>query len=188
MLLGQLVAISVASNLFYVAILMVAWTPRPESHALHASPWVWFPIFLSLGTIWRSPVVAGTNEFLPNLLMMHFLLIIPLLHVPHAASTNSTTSWSIRSTWLYTIVGSASLVIRLRTLREYWVLSCPANATSCITVIPRLWETLQSHPAQSSIGWDVVWTTVSFMLYSALRPVTYRGVPPVPVQENRMKS
>jgi len=190
MLLGQLVAISVASNLFYIAILMVAWKPRPKD-VLHASPWVWLPIFLSLGTIWRSPVVAGTDQFLPNLLMMHFLLIIPLLPHPQATSANPITSWGISSTWLYAIVGSASLVIRLRTLREYWAFSCPANVTSCITlVIPRLWETLHSHPAQSSIGWDVVWTSISFVLYSALHSGTYRKAPSrePPTWENRMKS
>ena len=128
--------------------------------------------------------------------MMHFLLIIPLLPIPHTASANPATSGSISSMWLYAIVGSASLVIRLRTLREYWVLSCPADVTSCITlVIPRLWEALHSHPAQSSIGWDVLWTTVSFVLYSALRPGKYwrdqsqEGVKsPVPVQQNRTKS
>jgi len=33
------------------------------------------------------------------------------------------------------------------------------------------WATLHSHPAQSSIGWDVIWTSLSFIAWiSLLRP------------------
>jgi len=32
------------------------------------------------------------------------------------------------------------------------------------------WETLYSHPAQSSIGWDVIWTTASFLIWEFMRP------------------
>jgi hypothetical protein len=28
------------------------------------------------------------------------------------------------------------------------------------------WNTLHSHPAQSSIGWDVVWSTLSFITWT----------------------
>jgi len=37
-------------------------------------------------------------------------------------------------------------------------------------------ETLYSHPAQSSIGFDVVWTTISFLAWSLLRPHARKGV------------
>ncbi|TFY70848.1 hypothetical protein EVG20_g2147 [Dentipellis fragilis] len=39
------------------------------------------------------------------------------------------------------------------------------------TLAPRelaraLWTTLHAHPAQSSIGWDVVWTTIAFAVWA----------------------
>lgn len=30
------------------------------------------------------------------------------------------------------------------------------------------WDVLHSHPAQSSIGWDVVWTTISFVVWQVI--------------------
>ncbi|KAF8330443.1 uncharacterized protein EI90DRAFT_2922474 [Cantharellus anzutake] len=164
MFLGQVVAISVASNLFFIAIRLAMSEPsssptRRLGQPLCASPWVWIPIFVSLATIWRTPAVAGTSEFLPNLLVMHVLLFAPFIPpsiVPFEIPGR------ISSTWLYAILGSASLVIRARTLRE--IMSLPTDDS----VIARLWETLHSHPAQSSIGWDVIWTTISFILYFTL--------------------
>jgi hypothetical protein len=32
------------------------------------------------------------------------------------------------------------------------------------------WRVLHSHPAQSSIGWDVVWTTISFFVWRVIGP------------------
>jgi hypothetical protein len=38
------------------------------------------------------------------------------------------------------------------------------------TLAVTAWRVLHSHPAQSSIGWDVVWTTISFFVWKAIGP------------------
>ncbi|KAJ7627780.1 hypothetical protein DFH06DRAFT_1006882 [Mycena polygramma] len=34
----------------------------------------------------------------------------------------------------------------------------------------KAWDVLHSHPAQSSIGWDVIWTSISFVVWLVLHP------------------
>ncbi|KAJ7707952.1 hypothetical protein B0H16DRAFT_1823524 [Mycena metata] len=82
MLLGQFVAISVVSNLVYFALVLAPRPPSPSSsHGMSSLPApvaLWLPILLSLGTIATSPFTSE-RSFLPNLLLMHTLIILPLL-------------------------------------------------------------------------------------------------------------
>lgn len=39
------------------------------------------------------------------------------------------------------------------------------------------WKVLHSHPAQSSIGWDVIWTTISFFVWKFVGPRLNTDVP-----------
>ena len=74
MLLGQIVAISVACNLFFT---LLSVTEPKRGARLYARPTLWLSVLASLITVAISPYTDETT-FLPNLLVMHVLLIIPL--------------------------------------------------------------------------------------------------------------
>lgn len=154
MLLGQLVAISVASNLFFLAL---AASPRIRAHErfpIRVPGALCACVAVGLATVYLAPAVLH-SRFMPNLLLMHGAITLPLLPLPKTLST----SGMMRATTVYWLVACASLAIRARTLTA-------AFSTGGWTEVPyRAWKTLQSHPAQSSIGWDVVWTTASFVVY-----------------------
>lgn len=167
MLLGQLVAISVASNLFYLAICLS--TPRSRSEksnsSLLAPPILWISVLLSLITVGVSPLTSE-RTFLPNLLLMHALLFVPFMSnpTPNLAGKNG---FSIKIRTLYGITTVLVLVLRLRTILS--ALSyIPQEAKTLKMVVVMAWRVLHSHPAQSSIGWDVVWTTISFFVWKIL--------------------
>ncbi|KAF9533760.1 hypothetical protein CPB83DRAFT_782282 [Crepidotus variabilis] len=169
MLLGQIVAISVASNMFYLAILL---SQRPDVRS-SASPRtvglrIWLSVLLSLATIAASPYTSR-QIFLYNLLAMHALLFVPLF--PFKSS---------RSLWidiktLYNIVYIASLAIHFKTSLVAFrslILSHTSFQTLSLEVALSAWNVLFSNPAQSSIGWDVIWTSISFITWILLRPAS----------------
>ena len=79
MLLGQIVAISVASSLFYVAlILSKARLTNRKEETRFAPPLLWVCVLLSLVTIVMVPMTSK-QTFLPNILVMHGLILLPLL-------------------------------------------------------------------------------------------------------------
>ncbi|KAF9459621.1 hypothetical protein BDZ94DRAFT_1324675 [Collybia nuda] len=211
MLLGQLVAISVASNLFYLAILHSTPTQRSSKLQNRVTPLVTVPLVVSLLTIVVSPH-TNTRTFLPNLLTMHALLVIPLLTSTPLASTRQPNA--VRISKLITFISLTIVFLRFRTdiVAAFAVIgrSLPSpvsfvyslsgflpeqpspsplhaiiytikalvqpvstflatpisNYTSAFThfisaALVEVWDTLHSHPAQSSIGWDVVWTSAS---------------------------
>jgi len=167
MLLGQLVGISVASNLFYLAICLSM--PRSQfeisNSSLLAPPVLWFSVLLSLITVGVSPLTSE-RTFLPNLLLMHALLFVPFISNP-TSNFASKSSFSIRIRTLYSIITVLVLALRLRTILS--ALSyIPQEAKTLKMVVVVAWRVLHSHPAQSSIGWDVVWTTISFFVWKIL--------------------
>lgn len=153
MLLGQLVAISVASNLFYIALLLSQPSPLPKSS--RANPRLWLSVLISLLSVAMSPF-TDERTFLPNLLVMHALLILPLLW-----TSKSPSLFSLHTGTLYLIIFLISAAIRARTVLAAMVFS---NDSPFATA----WSILHSHPAQSSIGWDVIWSTLSFITWSGL--------------------
>jgi len=169
MLLGQVVAISVASNLFYLAICLSAPPPRSEKSITPflAPPGLWVSILLSLITIGISPLTSE-RTFLPNLLVMHALLIVPLFSSAPTRLAGKN-AFSIRVRTLYSLITIFALVLRLRTIMS--VLSyIPQEAPTMKTVTVIAWGVLHSHPAQSSIGWDVIWTSISFFVWKVIGP------------------
>ncbi|KAK0186739.1 hypothetical protein F5146DRAFT_142280 [Armillaria mellea] len=154
MLLGQVVAISVAANLFHLAILLSPQYSKPKPRG--GAPYVlWVPVLCSLLNVLISPF---TNEetFLPNLLAMHAVLMLPLL-LPSAGR-----SFSMSYSSLYSIILISAAVMQLKT--TYLAIS----ETDFPSFLASTFETLHSHPAQSSIGYDVVWTTLSFVAWVRL--------------------
>ena len=183
MLLGQIVAISVAANLFYLACLLAPPpTLKRDRDSAKAGPKLWLSVLLSLTTVALSPM---TNErtFLPNLLVMHALLFVPLflsregpvVEKPPTKVGHSTTNKEIEEekfaldvNYLYRIVHLASAAIHFRTALT--TVKYLREGSFEFHIPEAAWKVLHSHPAQSSIGWDIVWTSISFTAWMATRP------------------
>jgi len=137
---------------------------------------------VAMATIWNSPSVVGTEWFLPNLLVMHALLVLPLLS--SASPRLQPKLLSIPAQPLYIILGALSLLIHSQTLvsTPYFLDAVRAPLSVAPHFIKNLWSTLHSHPANSSIGYDVIWTTVSYIIWVASgedgikKPVSALGV------------
>lgn len=182
MLLGQIVAISVAANLFYLACLLAQPpTLKRDIRSAKAGPRVWLSVILSLITVAISPMTSQ-RTFLPNLLVMHALLFVPFLpgratpmegNLPAKegySATNEETEekFSIYVKYLYRIVQLASAAIHIRTALT--TVKYLKQGSFGFHIAEAAWKVLHSHPAQSSIGWDVVWTSISFAAWIATRP------------------
>lgn len=160
MLLGQLVAISVAMNLFFFHVSLLP--PTPKHTRTKPQRTVPIPVILcilvSLTTIALTPYTLDTPYFLPNLLLMHAPLVIPL--VPPFFNSTSTIGLSSRT--MYVVTCAVSALLRLWSTGEMVLAEggVPGRAIGRFLV--------GTHPAQSSIGWDVVWTSVSFIVWRHL--------------------
>jgi hypothetical protein len=165
MILGQVVAISVASNLFYIALLSTKPQPRREGNVAVPAK-LWIPVFLSLATIAISPF-TDEKTFLPNLLIMHVLIVLPLFSVSPLKTTKTGFNLSI----FYLAVFLCSIPIRSSTVLNA-ASALPETDQSPYTLFGAAWTTLHSHPAQSSIGWDIVWTTISFVIWTVVSSTT----------------
>ncbi|ORY31017.1 hypothetical protein BCR39DRAFT_527796 [Naematelia encephala] len=160
MLFGQLVAMSVATSLFLTALyLHPVRHPRPSPSILVLA----VPLLAALATIYRTSSVVQTDGFLPNLLAMHALLVVPLLFPPpikpvssSAPAKASSPQGSFSSGWLYvlvTAVGTAIHAINTKSLLD----SIPPHRS----VYSHLWRTVFSHPAQASVSFDVLWVALT---------------------------
>ncbi|KAL0062964.1 hypothetical protein AAF712_010095 [Marasmius tenuissimus] len=160
MLLGQLVAVAVPANLFYLALVLSGrkfryeyWKHQPI--AQKAPPVLWISILLSLMTVVYLPY-TNSNTFLPNLLLMHALIVIPFLI---ASGVNGTGPFAISYNKFYIILVSVISGLRGATT---WGAVVGAEGFAGIV------SALHSHPGQATIGWDVIWSTTSFIVWTCL--------------------
>ena len=180
MLLGQVVAVSFSQTLFCAALALSpkgrtpAKSPQGQTLALppvSATParpsWLLCGCTLtSLATVALTPLLFDTPYFLPNLLLMHALLVLPLLP-PFAKSRSGPISYST----LYLSFALISLLLRLSTYSSLLSLSSLSSSPSSqilatLAALPsRVVFTLFEHPAQSSIGFDVVFASASFVIW-----------------------
>lgn len=167
MLLGQIVAISVASNLFYLAlVLSPSFSNRKErEREKWASPMLWFNVFLALATVALVPFITE-RMFLKNLLIMHGVLFLPILE----SNSANTSPYAISTQALYRIVQLLSTLIHGRTVVKALEILHENGALDASSMVQTAWRVLHSHPAQSSIGWDIVWTSVSFIVWTMVKP------------------
>ena len=156
MLLGQLVAISVALALFLTALsLRPATRPTPS-----CPPSLYLPLFAAMGTILAVPTYVQTDSFLANLLWMHGLLLVPL--ISWTSTTESTSKvaatkrrFNIRPATLYTALSGLAIVIHGMNARAVIYTATPNTST-----LRQLYNTIFSHSAQASISLDVVWVAI----------------------------
>jgi hypothetical protein len=169
MLLGQIVAISVASNLFYLALVLSerSLSSRNKlSLKKTVSARLVVSVLLSLVTVALSPFTSP-KTFLPNLLVMHVLLFVPLISIA-TTSSSSETSFSVNLNTLYRVIHLACAGIHIRTVIA--AVGSLQTSSKSADIFKDAWKILYSHPAQSSIGWDVIWTSLSFIAWILLRP------------------
>ncbi|KAF2841814.1 hypothetical protein M501DRAFT_1013202 [Patellaria atrata CBS 101060] len=172
-LLGQLVAISFASNLFFLAVLVKSESSKSRSKIktkdfLEEKPvdpsWIvsfifqGIPLIFTLVCVVLIPYVQETQYFLPVLLVPHAVLFIPPL-LPQL------------------VKGSSSVFQRDNTNRKalletIFVLSFTFLQITATTKsvdnwrFEPIWQTLYEHPAVSSVGWDVIMCTISYTLWT----------------------
>lgn len=186
MLLGQMVAISVAWSLLNVALVLIPPTKTASNAGkTHLPLMLTVPVVLSLLTISLSPYTSSTT-FLTNLLVMHVLQILPLLPLPSATPLHL----SPRLVSFYTLISLLSILLRMRTtaavLSSLHITSSPFSSQYPVDVLVGLWNapgvlygaawsTLHSHPAQANIGWDVVWTSVVWLAWGVFGDRTAGG-------------
>ena len=167
MLLGQIVAISVASNLFYLALVLSELSVSNRQNLSlkkTVSVRLVVSILLSLVTVALSPFTSP-KTFLPNLLVMHVLLFVPLISI---TTSSSPAPFSVNLNTLYRIIHLACAGIHIRTVIAA-IGSLQATSRSP-NIFKEALTVLYSHPAQSSIGWDIIWTSLSFIVWILLRP------------------
>ncbi len=156
MLLGQVVAISVAMNLFYVALsLFVVTQTKSQVNAASKRPVpliLWFSTIASLLTIVYSPYTTPST-FLPNLLTMHAFIVLPLIFPLGQSGQLFDTSA------IYTTVIFASVALHLGTTLSTFITLAEHERTAG-DFAGRAIDTFFEHPAQTSISWDVICTFV----------------------------
>lgn len=163
MLLGQIVAISFASNMFFLAVLVHdqvvpagagKGSKRPESLAARiSSAAFWYDpiVIFTIGLAVNVPSTFGQPNFMPLLLTPHILAFAPLLlnrllpQVAPAHTLDNKPSLITQVTSIAVIVG--------------WATFSVVDQGGDWSIILR---TLHEHPAVSSVGWDVICCWVSY--------------------------
>ncbi|CAK5274311.1 unnamed protein product [Mycena citricolor] len=169
MLLGQLVAISVASNLFYLALVLSPPVSGSRTNA-KASPVLFACVSMALGAVYLSPWTDGTT-FLPNLLVMHGVIMIPLLLPAKFVKNSERSVLSVPLPMMHILVFAIALALHTRSTAT--ALGDPPM--SVLDFVNKAWTTLHSHPAQASIGWDIIWTSISFVVWVVMLPQEQAG-------------
>lgn len=159
MILGQLVAISVAVALFITAM----YTHEPTSVRPKAGIVLWFGLVSALLTMVAMPMFASTESFMPALLSIHLAVIVPLLFVPRSGRVLLGMSWKVLVPVLMVL---AAVVAGVNTREVLRVISDREN------VAEYLLENAASHPANSSVSFDVVWCVIAFVSWYLLKGST----------------
>lgn len=150
MLLGQVVAISFAACLFFAV--MACLPIRPTGTVAFNAPITAICAVIGMVTVVVSPFVATGSGFMPNLMLMHAVLVVPLL-LPNNWLHPFTVRQSRALGAIYLFSAGANFVNFLQQL-------IPAIVTAKGQLIPEMIRVFISHPAQSSIGYDILCVNV----------------------------
>lgn len=161
MILGQIVAISFASALFLAAL---ANTSRSGSGS--PSSFLITSVAVAFLTVAVVPYTVEDKTFLPNLLIMHVLITLPLFTLSN--SKQATITLKSRSSgsfkWIYWTIALVSAAMHAKH-------SLPALAAvgySWEKFDATLWQVVYSYPAQASISWDVMCTNGIWQLWAVI--------------------
>ncbi|EKM53407.1 uncharacterized protein PHACADRAFT_125113 [Phanerochaete carnosa HHB-10118-sp] len=175
MLLGQMLTISVGVNLFYYAVANARPSGRVPSKV---SPLLWLTVPLTMAIVYYTPQTTDAT-FGPALTLMHVLLFIPLFVRP--SQTDRRDAGRLDTRTFYRVVMYTALAMHLHASVVAYR-SLPQEQRSVSGVAHAALGALYSHPAQTSVGWDAILTTIScgaWALYSAgadVRKAAERGL------------
>lgn len=173
MLIGQIVAISFAQSLFFAALTLAPQVlPRAPVGNKPLGPPTgqsWTLLFsVVLGAIGTTVIGhQSTGYFLPLLLAIHALAVLPLLDFLPQRLVR------LPPSRLYFNYAFIALRLRWDTISQLIdftkVTAAPKQTPALLSrFFDRQWQVLHENPAQSSISWDVIMSTVSaiaFMWY-----------------------
>jgi hypothetical protein len=174
MLLGQIVAISFATNLFLLTLLLSPTSPYPPSSRNQRSSWLG-PWLLNLGSVLATAVPAflladehywhHSTDFLPVLLIPHVALLVPPFAralVPAKYMPENSTSFEDKTynyMWALTL-GNAALMMMKTTY-----------AAVSYGGFRGIQSALLEHPAASSVGFDVVFCWITWICWYSTQGV-----------------
>ena len=161
MILGQIVAISFASALFLAAL-----ANAPRSGSAFPSSFLIVCIAVAFISIAIVPYTVEDKTFLPNLLIMHVLITLPLFALSNIQPANRAQSArrSMNFKWIYWTIAIVSALMHAKH-------SLPALAAvnySWEKFDATLWQVVYSYPAQASISWDVMCTNGIWQLWAVI--------------------
>jgi hypothetical protein len=168
MLLGQIVAISFATNLFLLTLLLSPTPPHPSTPRSQRSSWL-APWLLNLGTILATAIPAflladehywhHSTDFLPVLLIPHVALLVPPFAralIPGKYFPDNSTAFEDKTynyMWALTL-GNAGLMMLKTT-----------SAAVSYGGFQGIQNALLEHPAVSSVGFDVVFCWITWICW-----------------------
>lgn len=196
MLLGQLVAICFAQNLFYLAIFLSPATPSssPGTHAAShrtctpCRSFYGIPLLVTAISVAMIPYVVNTPNFLTVLYIPHICLLLPpLLHnslpsrwmVEHEDSRAAGDYYGMVFKGIFTL----GLVLQVKTMVAALRDDSPAKHLHRHSVLYHgggsegesawgaIWQGFSDHPAVSSVGWDTVICILSFSAWVSMQKV-----------------
>jgi len=173
MLLGQIVAISFATNLFLLTLLLSPPTPAPSSSSGVRRPTWLGPWLLNLFAIFATayPAMQLADEhywhhpthFMPVLMAPHVaLMILPIIRaiVPAGYFNDDPQSTDKIYNFMWALVlGNAGLMLAWTTARAY-----------AYAGFVGIQSALLEHPAVSSVGFDVIFCWITWTCWYLTQP------------------
>ena len=179
MLLGQIVAISFAMNLSFLAMLL--YNPAPvdkrrvqyeqgqgnQTRTLYvlSTYTLYFALGAVFGSIFHIPSFVGTSKFLSLLALPHVLLFLPVIIPQHWSQFDLILGGQPRATSvvtnLYRLTVGPSVVLFVRATYLALRDQEPGEALA-------IFNALSSHPAVSSVGWDVILCFLSATFWASI--------------------
>jgi hypothetical protein len=181
MLLGQVVGIGFATNLFFLNLLVSPPPlPPPSSTGIYRRKWLgpWLIQLLTIVFV-QYPAYMLADEyywfhqtdFLPMLLTPHIaLLVLPLARaiLPGTYFTDSNIEFAgsvYKYLWGATVSGGSILLLRMTSMAYGY------------SGIAGIWNALLEHPAVSSVAFDVIFCWLSWLTWWRVQPQYVKSVP-----------
>jgi hypothetical protein len=168
MLLGQIVAISFATNLFLLTLILSPASTQPSSARSQRSSWLG-PWLLNLGSVLATVIPAflladehywhHSADFLPVLLIPHVALLVPPFAralVPARYLPDNSTAFEDKTynyMWALTLGNAALMMVKT------------TYAAVSYGGFQGIQNALLEHPAASSVGFDVIFCWITWICW-----------------------
>lgn len=150
MILGQIVAISFASNLSFLAMLLGPESKRtPSPGSERVGPFLYIVSVVNFACVAAIPYTRDEPYFLSVLLMPHVLAFLPML----------LTAWWPENKRSSTLISPKVVVFALAVLLQAYTTSRMINQGGSLADIL---SAFHQHPAVTSVSWDVTLCWISY--------------------------